>query len=435
MTTVSLMPDAKRIYVNPLLKEEYLSKYRKEYFQEQGSSVSEVENAVVLPLKKNFNEKGNSFFQGGVVDAEGNFFDACAHIHSLENEIGSLKTSYDFKEKDVISDDGTVIYGGILFDHLGHFLTESTTRLWYAIEHAEQKYPIVFLKEMTRPFGPQILQFFDLLGLSGRVLCLDRPTRFKKVIVPSVSSIFAASYNDKFMSPFRTAAAAVKAETYEKIYLSRRKFKTGIKIFGEDKLEKAFKTNGYKIIYPEKLTLKKQIAYIKGAKEIASVMGTATHLSLFANKNTKNIVLERSEVIVYEQILINQAVGLDWYSVSASQNYLPVGHEFSPLLIGITDHVAEFFKNNGFAFDQKDINKIPDKAIRQFNRSWFSRYSANKYNRQIVGLDPIYADRIKSCCQTAFLSFRQRLFMKRTDGIFRIYTIFGFSFKVRRKVK
>lgn len=164
-------------------------------------------------------------------------------------------------------------------------------------------------------------------------------------------------------------------------------------------------------------------------------MGTATHLSLFANKNTKNIVLERSEVIVYEQILINQAVGLDWYSVSASQNYLPVGHEFSPLLIGITDHVAEFFKNNGFAFDQKDINKIPDKAIRQFNRSWFSRYSANKYNRQIVGLDPIYADRIKSCCQTAFLSFRQRLFMKRTDGIFRIYTIFGFSFKVRRKVK
>lgn len=425
----------KRIYIDKSFFQRYDEACFKNYYKHTDAQWDETNNVVILPLKKELDEDGRGHFLGGIVSETGIFFEPSSHIHSLENEIGSLKTSYDFKEKDVISDDRTVIYGGILFDHFGHFLTESTTRLWYAIEHAEQKYPIVFLKEMMRPFSAQISQFFDLLGLSGRVLCLDCPTRFKKVVVPSISSIFATSYNDKFMSPFQTAAAAVKAETYEKIYLSRRKFKTGIKIFGEDKLEKAFKTNGYKIIYPEKLTLKKQIAYIKGAKEIASVMGTATHLSLFANKNTKNIVLERSEVIVYEQILINQAVGLDWYSVSASQNYLPVGHEFSPLLIGITDHVAEFFKNNGFTFDQKDINKIPDKAIRQFNRSWFSRYSANKYNRQIVGLDPIYADRIKSCCQTAFLSFRQRLFMKRTDGIFRVYTIFGFSFKIRRKVK
>ena len=153
----------------------------------------------------------------------------------------------------------------------------------------------------------------------------------------------------------------------------------------------------------------------------------------FAKEGTKNIVLERTEHINKEQILINQARKLDWRSVSANMNYLPVGHEFSPILLGVTDSVAAFFKDGQMRFDSRDVNRISDGAVRHFCRAFFARYSSGKYNPQIEGLSAVYAKRTALFCKTAFLSLRQRLFMKRSDGLFRIYTIFGFSFKVRRR--
>lgn len=426
------MSDKKRIYTFSSLYGENAEAHKRSYYKATPEKIFETENAVILPLIKKIG--GQSFFQGGIVDCKGSFFEPAAHIHSFENEIGSLKNAYAFEEKNVISDDRTVIYGGILFDHFGHFLTESTTRLWYAVKYAEQKYPIVFLKEKERFPVSQILEFFELSGLLDRLVFISQPTRFAKIIVPVAASVLACSYDDRFMSLYQAVAKSVEARSYDKIYLSRRKFKGGIKIIGEDRLEKTFKANGYKVVYPECLKLKEQIAYVKGAKAIASVMGTASHLALFAGRGTKSIVFERTEHINQEQILINQANGLDWYSVNANMNYLPVGHEFSPILLGITDNVVDFLKDSGYVFEQSDVNKISDRAVRAFNRAWFVRYSSDKYNSLITGLGPVFAGRIKTYCQTAFLSLRQRLFMKRSNGAFRVYTVFGFSFKIKRKI-
>ena len=321
-----------------------------------------------------------------------------------------------------------------MFDHFGHFLIESVSRLWYIVKNRESFYPIVFIKEKTKELSSQIIEFFKLLGVEKkRLVFIDKPTQFTKIIVPCQSGVFSGYYSDFFMLPYQAISAKIEAKNNNKIYLSRSKFKGTFSIIGEDKLEKSFKENGFKVVYPERLSLREQIAYIKGAKEIASVMGTATHLSLFAQKGTKNIVLERSEDIIYEQILINQAAKLDWYSLCANLNYLPVGHEFSPLLLGLTDCVAEFFKDRSFVFNEKDVNRVSNGAVKKFNRAFFARYSSNKYNGTLTGMDPVYARRIKTCCSTAFLSLRQKLFMKRSDGLFRIYTVFGFSFKVRRR--
>ncbi|MCQ2741610.1 MAG: glycosyltransferase 61 family protein, partial [Alphaproteobacteria bacterium] len=62
---------------------------------------------------------------------------------------------------------------------------------------------------------------------------------------------------------------------------------------GEKEIEKVFKQNGYKIVYPEKLTLKNQIKCMGNAKEIVGVSGTGMHMALFAEKGTKITVLER----------------------------------------------------------------------------------------------------------------------------------------------
>ena len=93
----------KRLYTYKELIERYETAFSKDYFKPISARADEIDNAIVLPLKKNLNETGNSCFQGGIVDANGVFFKPSAHIHSLENEIGSLKNAYAFDKKDVFS--------------------------------------------------------------------------------------------------------------------------------------------------------------------------------------------------------------------------------------------------------------------------------------------------------------------------------------------
>ena len=427
------MPDIKRIYIDSSLEEEHQNAHNEKFFRAKELSVDMVENHIVLPLRQERLGVKGAKFHGGIVNDKAEFYAPCAHIHDLTSEVGSLTDGYAFSSETVETDDRTVVWGGVLFDHFGHFLTESLNRLWYVIDHPEKAYPVVFVCEKDRAISASVRSLLALLGISGNRLILnDKPTRYAKIIVPETSSVLTGFYTKEFVSPYREMAKGIDAKPFDKVYFSRRKFHGGIKIYGEDKLENVFKKAGYKIVYPEQIDLKDQIAYVKGAKEIACVMGSAAHLSLFAAPHTKLIVLERTEHINREQILINQAMELDWYSVSANMNYLPVGHEFSPILMGITDSVAAFFTDHGFPFDLKEVNRISDRNIRRFNRSWLSRYSSLKYNSQLEHIPTVYVRRIRTFCQTAFLSLRQRLFMKRTEGEFRVWSILGFSFKTKR---
>ena len=415
------------------METEYAAAAAVDYRRTVEPVVSFSEKAVVLPLKKRKNGKGESVFAGGVIDESGRFFTPSTHVHSLDGDTGSLKSGYEFDENAVAEDAREVIYGGVLYDHFGHALVESLNRLWYVLEHPEQTAPVVFLRETDKPLCPQVADMLSLLKLNGRLIFIARPTRFAKVTVPEQSSVLTGYYTDKFLKPFDAISAIVTAKTFDRVYLSRRKFKSGIAMIGEDKLEKVFASNGWHVVYPEHLPLAEQIAYVKGAKKIACVMGSASHLALFAGKGTESVVLERTENINREQVLINQARELDWYSVDANLNYLPVGHEFSPMLLGITDSAAKFFHDHGMRFDERAVNYVSDRAVRRFCRAFFTRYSSNKYNAQINGVAPVYAKRIGLCCKTAFLSLRERLFRKQTDGDFRIFTVFGFTFRKRRK--
>jgi len=428
------MSEAKRVYAEPSLEAEQISAHGMRCFQDRALSAVTVENHIVLPLRQERVDVRGAKFLGGIVNEGMEFYAPSAHIHDLDCELGSLKEGYAVDLSTVVSDERTVIWGGVLFDHFGHFLCESLNRLWYVVKHPEEKHSVVFICEKARAISSSVRSLLELMGLSGeRLILIDRPTRFARIIVPEPSSVLTGFYTKEFVLPYRAMSTGIEAKPFGKVYFSRRKFRGGIRIYGEDRLEKVFKANGYQVVYPEQISLKEQIAYVKGAKEIACVMGSAAHLSLFAAPKTKLIVLERTEHINKEQILINQAMELDWYSVGANMNYLPVGHEFSPILMGITDEVAAFFTDHGFKFDAKDVNRISDKYVRRFNQAWLSRYSSYKHNSQLEQIPPVYVHRLRLYCQTAFLSLRQRLFMKRTEGEYRVWSILGFSFKTKRR--
>lgn len=286
---------------------------------------------------------------------------------------------------------------------------ESTNRLWYWIENKDLNLDLVFLKQKNQTILPQFWDFIDLMGISrSRVHIVNEITCFKKIYIPSVSNNLTNWCTDKFLTPFRYVAQNIEGKGIEKIYLSRTKFSAKTSCIGENIIEKIFKQNGYYIVYPEKLSLKEQISYIKDAKEIAGVIGTAMHMELFGRIGLKSIILSRSDEPIGVQDLIHKALNANWYNISVNLNPFPINHGVGPILLGLTENLASYCRNFGLIFDDKKINYISNKNCHQFIKRYMETYVQDTYNRALSFRYPLEARRIKYF-QNAFIPLKRRI--------------------------
>lgn len=81
---------------------------------------------------------------------------------------------------------GTWLWGGLLFDHFGHFFTETITRLWAG--HGGAFFDGICFTPMIPERGHGLLPFqregIDLFGLPHPVQVVMQPTRVERLIVP-----------------------------------------------------------------------------------------------------------------------------------------------------------------------------------------------------------------------------------------------------------
>ncbi|MDR3049818.1 MAG: glycosyltransferase 61 family protein [Elusimicrobiota bacterium] len=103
--------------------------------------------------------------------------------------------------------------------------------------------------------------------------------------------------------------------------MSRTKLSGSKFVIGEKEIEKIFKNNGFKIIYPEQLTIRQQIGLMKNCKHLAGIVGTALHLSLFAKNGIEITVIYRTEDIFRAQIKINEMKNFKCNYVDAHINF------------------------------------------------------------------------------------------------------------------
>ena len=173
----------KRLYIAEEVKSVYEGVTSRNYYDVCSVECEEVEEGFVLPLKKSIDDFGTSYFRGGVTDSCGVFVEMSRHWRGSKG--GSLTEGYDFSLKDAEIVPKEVLYGGVFVNHFGHFLMESTNRLWYLIENKEKNLDIVFLNAKRQRVIPQFWEFMDLLGISReKVHFISQPTRFSKVYVP-----------------------------------------------------------------------------------------------------------------------------------------------------------------------------------------------------------------------------------------------------------
>ena len=213
---------------------------------------------------------------------------------------------------------GEAVYAGLAFKHFGHFLLESTNRLWWPILERFEG-PIVFQNTFGRDRVPSWAQaFFNLLGFGDRIMVVDRPVSFDRVIVPHSALTIRRMAHENFREPFLVAGAA--AERHKRsvsglvtddaagAYLSRTRYQYR-QSHGEQRMENAFDRNGFDIFHMEELSMAQQILVMRRYKTIAGIAGSAFHTMLFSDDAKNAIYINRDHDINENFFMIDELMG------------------------------------------------------------------------------------------------------------------------------
>ena len=193
---------------------------------------------------------------------------------------------------------GSYMFGGLLYGHFGHFLVESTARLW-AFEKLHDKIDgIVFVPKVQVRLDRVLLKykpFFDLLEIDTPILNLPDPTRIDRLYVPQQGfGMFGMieglpEYRDFMRSRLE---GTVQGDGTEKLYISRSALPKGRGgLLGEKMIETYLENEGYRIFHPQKHSFHDQLAAYKSAKMIISPDGSPLHMAALVAQPTARIAV------------------------------------------------------------------------------------------------------------------------------------------------
>ena len=386
------MVDYNYKYKDSIFINEYKNEACIDKFISKQLDIIPYENAIVLPAINNNNK--DSWFKGGVLDKNNNYIDnSSVKAYNLPTRMNG---GYKYDNCEYV--DETVIYIGLFINHWGHFLVDGLSRLYAGIKL--RKYRLVYIGENNQCIRGNYLDFFSLLGIEKeRLLLITKPTKFKKIFIPSPSQEAGGFWTNEFKDIFNVVRDKVKRKmNYDKIYLSRKYLPDSQrKEIGEAEVELFFNKIGYKSIYPEQLSLAEQISYIKNAKSVACVGGTLAHNMLFAQDKTELIILSKTYLINPNQFQINQIRELKVIDIDCHLSLNPVSFGKGPFIIYKNDNLRNFAMDNDYIITKSKFlpiyiewyNKIINNMSLTPN-TILSEYYSKKKDIELEGINTNY---------------------------------------------
>lgn len=236
----------------------------------------DLQNPVVVPPKV-----GGFVQKAGVLRADGR---DCPRAALWRNH-RPLTEPPGAPEGDVAELEGTWLWGGVLWAHFGHFLVESTSRLWALSQVENDVQGILFIPKRPRA-GDTVHgyqgDYVALMGTDLPIRVVTADTRVERLFVPGqgfgIGKIIAGT------APFREAtrsrfARDVAPDGPDRLYISRSRL--GLNkgsLIGEARMEEYLAQQGYAIFHPQAHDLRTQIARYKAAKQVIAAEGSAIHL-------------------------------------------------------------------------------------------------------------------------------------------------------------
>jgi hypothetical protein len=190
------------------------------------------------------------------------------------------------------------VYCGFVFDHYGHFLIETLSRLWWPIQRSTER-KLIFQIEIGKTLPLFVLDILKILRSDYDVIITSDCVRVKDLVVPSPSfqhMAWASTAHKRIFNYLEKKVAANHPVIHSRkaLYVSRAKLKVGL-AFGEVELQNAYCRQGFSIIYPEDLSIYDQILAFARAERVSGVQGSAMHNVLFSRAALTTTFLRRAD--------------------------------------------------------------------------------------------------------------------------------------------
>lgn len=197
---------------------------------------------------------------------------------------------------------GRWLWGGVLLNHFGHFMTESVGRLWALDAVKGQVDGLVFVSKREGQEEDAVVDlrgfnqlFFELAQVDVPIRILTRPTQVEMLEVPGQGfgigpmAAGTAAFRDFMVRRFAQDVAPTGGP---RLYVSRSGLsaqKGGI--LREERLEELLAAQGYEIYHPQRHPMRDQIARYKGAKQIVALDGSALHLVAMTGMRDQRVAM------------------------------------------------------------------------------------------------------------------------------------------------
>ena len=348
-----------------------IKKFKHDYNFKNKPKVQLIHNGFIAPHSG-----------GGVYDKEGNF--VTYHKRKINENIERDICSVSFKDK-LEDDSETVVFGGVIFNHFGHFLLESLSRMWWLIENPTCMHKFVFISADDHPINFDALEFFEILGLErNRIEVVKKPTRFNAIIVPEQTIFISDGFKPEAIKVYDALRSAVSPANYKKVYFTRTKL-WRIDAVNEEYFENYFRSKGYTIIAPETLSIREQIAVMAGVEEYACISGSLHHHILLCREGVKVVILNRTSYMFEVGFIpvsawVNQLIKANCIYIDVFMNFLPFGNQ-STYLVGPTASWLAY-KKDIFNEDATSDDSLTTHKIIEYISTWCHFMATIPVNRE-----------------------------------------------------
>lgn len=349
-------------YIQDLCRNEIEQLSNKDYLSKKKLSWVTADNGIVVPPMnisrlntKSRNPERTLCGAGGVLDHTGKYIEMSSQ--PAYGAYTRVSGTYSIKENEILYSSETVMYMNFYIHHWGHYLIDVINRLWFAVE-IDSSIKIVYTcyRGKTDRIQGNYLELLKLMGIDdNRLVLVNEPTRFQRVIIPERSIYPGKYYSAEYEMLFDKIAKKVplSEEIPKKIYCSRSRLGTN-KEKGEFLIETILNKNGYQSVYMEALPLIKQIQIMNSAERIVMLSGSLAHNLLFARSKQFAYIINKTYRLNLHQFLINQISKDSVLMIDAYCSPLKILYGYGPFIIKTTPEFLRFCDDHDIAYDMCD---------------------------------------------------------------------------------
>lgn len=267
-------------------------------FEEFWPKTQVLENVIIYP----FGPRSRKLLMQLPMDPASDLVQHYHYEYNLQMVIGRIEISqFEGETPDLVTVERPAIYGGPLFHHFGHFITESTHRVWprtVVPELVDAKVAFVCFPGKTSRLQRYMKEVLSLKGLSeDDLIFIDRPMLFKKLIVAPQARQMAGETIKKNYKHLYERIAQEKlgdANTGELYYVSRSRHSHTGSFYGESLVEGVLRDFGFKTIFPEDYKFIELARILRSSRAAIFSEGSAIHaLELCGSRIPDTFVISR----------------------------------------------------------------------------------------------------------------------------------------------